>query len=330
MGVLHEVDADSYGTTPLATALAVPKYPDGFPFWFVHNLRCLSYGGRVLIGGTFISIDTAWPPFTKLHEYLAKTGYKNPANPMDGPFQYGHNTPLHFFGWMTEHPKVLDTFNNHMTVYRQGRPSWMDPDFYPVEDLLAKGMNTDKDAVLLVDIGGGLGHDIEEFQRKLPQLPGRLILQDQAQVIKETSNVHKSIEPMVTDFFTPQPIKGTLKVQPYMRCAGANFSLSGARAYYMHSVLHDWPDDRCRDILLNIIPSMTKGYSKILINENVIPDKDAHWMSTALDWFMMVFFSSCERTEKSWRELLTSVGLKVVKIWTYEPGTESLIEAELV
>ena len=44
---------------------------------------------------------------------------------------------------------------------------------------------------------------------------------------------------------------------------------------------------------------------------------------------MMSILSAIERTEQDWRTLLESAGFKVVKIWTYEPGTESLIEAEL-
>lgn len=44
---------------------------------------------------------------------------------------------------------------------------------------------------------------------------------------------------------------------------------------------------------------------------------------------MMVLGGVRERTETQWRGLLESVGLKVVKMWTYEQGTESLIEAEL-
>ena len=87
----------------------------------------------------------------------------------------------------------------------------MDPDFYPVEDRLGKGMSTDEDAVLLVDVGGGLGHDLQEFQRKHPELPGRLVLEDQPAVIAGTTDIHKSIEPMAHDFFTPQPIKGKAK-----------------------------------------------------------------------------------------------------------------------
>ena len=104
----------------------------------------------------------------------------------------------------------------------------------------------------------------------------------------------------------------------------------GARAYYMHSCLHDWPDPKAQEILSALKPGMKKGYSKLLINENVIPDKDADWVSTGLDMVMMVNCSSKERTEQNWHTLLESAGFRILKIWMYEPGTESLIEAELV
>ncbi len=98
----------------------------------------------------------------------------------------------------------------------------------------------------------------------------------------------------------------------------------------MHSCLHDWPDSKAHDILMSLKPGLTKGYSKLLINDFVVPDKGAHWRSTALDMIMMACLSACERTEEKWRALLESAGFKVVKIWTYEPGTESLIEAEMI
>ncbi len=97
----------------------------------------------------------------------------------------------------------------------------------------------------------------------------------------------------------------------------------------MHSCLHDWPDVKGEEILVNLKPAMTKGYSKLLINENVIADKGAHWVTTGLDLLLMTNLSACERTEQNWRKLLKSAGFEITKIWTYEPGTESLIEAEL-
>ena len=97
----------------------------------------------------------------------------------------------------------------------------------------------------------------------------------------------------------------------------------------MGSVLHDWTDEKCAEILANLKPAMTPKYSKLLINEFVIPDTGAHWISTALDIFMMAVYSSGERREHNWRRILDGVGFKITKIWTPEPGTESLIEAEV-
>lgn len=97
----------------------------------------------------------------------------------------------------------------------------------------------------------------------------------------------------------------------------------------MRSIFHSYPDDRCRSILLNLIPALQKGYSKILISDMVIPDRHAHWISTGLDLMMMASFPSRERTEKQWHDLMASVGLKVVRIWTFEEGFPSLIEADL-
>ena len=74
---------------------------------------------------------------------------------------------------------------------------------------------------------------------------------------------------------------------------------------------------------------MTKGYSKLLINEHVIPNKGAQPEGTSLDIVMMAVFSSLERTERNWTELLTSAGFNIIKIWTYNSRTASLIEAEV-
>lgn len=60
----------------------------------------------------------------------------------------------------------------------------------------------------------------------------------------------------------------------------------------MHSCLHDWPDSKAHDILMSLNPGLKKGYSKLLINENVIPDQGTHWLSTALDMVMMANYSS--------------------------------------
>lgn len=97
----------------------------------------------------------------------------------------------------------------------------------------------------------------------------------------------------------------------------------------MHSVLHDWTDGDCLKILKNIVPAMKAGYSKILINENVIPATNAYWETTSLDIIMMADFASTERTAGDWKSLVESAGLRITKIWSAQRGVESLIECEL-
>lgn len=103
----------------------------------------------------------------------------------------------------------------------------------------------------------------------------------------------------------------------------------GARAYHLHSVLHDWDDTSCLTILRNIVDAMEKGYSRLLINELVVPDQRASWSITSMDWLMLALGAVKERTEKDWRTMVEEVGLKITGIWAKEQGTESLIECEL-
>ncbi len=84
----------------------------------------------------------------------------------------------------------------------------------------------------------------------------------------------------------------------------------------MRNILHDYPDEKCVEILRQLIPAVTED-SAILIDEIVMPDKGAHWHSTSMDFSMMAILASLERTEDHWRRLLDSAGLKIVKIYTY-------------
>lgn len=75
--------------------------------------------------------------------------------------------------------------------------------------------------------------------------------------------------------------------------------------------------------------AMTPGYSKILINELVIPDENAGTFMTRSDFTMMTLLSAMERSETQWRDLLGFVGLKVIEIWTAELESERIIECVL-
>lgn len=224
--------------------------------------------------------------------------------------QWGYKTKLNFFEHLQANQPYGEQFHYHMGGYRQGRPSWMDAGFFPVQERLIEGFDaTADDSVLLVDVGGSFGHDISEFHKKQPAAPGRLVLQDLPAVIDQIQDLEAKIERMPYDFYTEQPLKG-------------------ARAYYMHSVLHDWPDEVALKILERVKEAMKPGYSKLLINENVLPPTGAQWEATALDIMMLTLLASRERTQANWESLLQKAGLKIVKIWTVANGVESLIECE--
>ncbi|OJK02617.1 hypothetical protein ASPACDRAFT_50168 [Aspergillus aculeatus ATCC 16872] len=287
-----ETGKDEYTSNNFSRTLAYTRYADAFPM-------ITRATGRAI---------------TAIPEFLRKTSYRDPANGLDCPFQLGYNTQAAFFEFVGQHPVLSAQFNNLMSIYHQGRASWMDPGFYPVEQrLLVDTTTTDPaDSILLVDVGGGKGHDLAEFRAKWPSSPGRLILQDQPAVLAEVvgSQLHESIECMPHDFFTEQPCKG-------------------ARAYFLHSVLHDWPDAICQKILAPLRAAMTPGYSRLLINENVIPDRGAQWQATGLDFVMLADFAGAERTESQWTRLLHEAGFRILRIWAADRWSESLIECEV-
>lgn len=72
---------------------------------------------------------------------------------------------------------------------------------------------------------------------------------------------------------------------------------------------------------------MKRGYSKLLINDIVLPDTGATRFATISDINMLALLAAMERSEAQWRKLLEQAGLKVIKVWQGTP--ESVIEAEL-
>jgi hypothetical protein len=84
------------------------------------------------------------------------------------------------------------------------------------------------------------------------------------------------------------------------------------------------------DILSRVKEAMKPRYSRLLINENVIPSTGAWWETWALDLTTMAVCSATKRTEANWYDPIEKkAGLKIVKVWSGGRGVESLIEAKL-
>ena len=206
----------------------------------------------------------------------------------------------------------MANFNNFMSGQRMNRKDWYD--FFPVDEILLKGAETsDPDATLLIDIAGGEGHDADAFHRRFPDHSGKVVLQDLPPTIDniKPGQIDPAVVCMKHDFFTPQPI-------------------IGARAYYFRSIFHDWPDHDCINIMKQTAAAMEKGYSKLLMFEWILPEKDTPLYPALLDINMMTLLNGMERTRAQWTKLIGAAGLKVIKFWTIADDVEGLIEAELM
>lgn len=130
-----------------------------------------------------------------------------------------HSTDLHWFAHLRSQPTHGKNFNDHMHGYLLGRPQWFDEAFYPIKDRVFEGFDaTDKNAVMLIDLAGGIGHYTEELLAKHPDAPGRFILQDLPVVIDSVQSNSPRLEKMAYDFFTEQPVKGEWRAQSRLEC----------------------------------------------------------------------------------------------------------------
>ncbi|PWY66469.1 S-adenosyl-L-methionine-dependent methyltransferase [Aspergillus sclerotioniger CBS 115572] len=232
----------------------------------------------------------------KLPEFLAKTGYRNPNSSTDGPFQYTFNTSNRFYTWLQKHPELHVSFNGMMKATERQDVRWSD--IFPAEDRFAVFRGPQSQVLHLVDVAGGTGYNIQHLVEKIPDLHARFTLQDLPEVIAAGCvPVAAQVEVMPHDIFQTQPV-------------------TGAHVYILKRILHNWPDQECRQILGHLRDAMGPD-SVVLIHDRVFPDEVAG-MSKAdvsIDLAMMMLCGSMERTEAQFRTLFASVGLRMVRVW---------------
>jgi hypothetical protein len=253
--------------------------------------------------------DDYQPALQAVPSYFQQHGFTSPDSGVDAPFQHAYGCKgSHMFEYFQKNPEMGRRFASMMDVWSRGRPRFFSEDFYPVKDRLVSG--AEKDEPFLVDVGGGSGHDVEGVRQAFEgELPGKLVLQDRPEII-EIAKIGPGVEGMPHDFLTEQPVKG-------------------ARAYFLHSIIQDWNDEVNSQILKAIVPAMKKGYSKILVNDFVVPDQGAHWAQTCLDWELMASLGARHRTEAEHKKLYAGAGLKVAGIWRHPNSLDAVIELEL-
>lgn len=275
---------------------------------------------------------TMAPVFLALPEYFEKNGYKPITDILDTPFQLAHKTKLDPWAWGQEKPERYDAFLAWMMHARDNLPVFVDV-LDDMEELYFS--KSDKDTVLFVDVGGSRGPITTKVRQKYAHVPGRVVLQDQDYVIsaakKEPLPGFDKIETQVIDFFTtPNPIKGKYYSHQEPSWMQTYTSSIGARVYYLRNILHDWSDQKCIEILANVRPAMAANQSILLVDELVLPEKQAPLRESQLDIEMFTHLSGAERTEKEWRTLLADAGFEVKRVRRYgDDRHDSVIEAIL-
>ncbi|ESZ98614.1 hypothetical protein SBOR_0984 [Sclerotinia borealis F-4128] len=146
MGFFIETARETYKPTSLASALVTSS-----PY-----------------GQSIIHITNQNEVLAPLPTYFAKTSYKNPNDAYDGRFQFARLTDLHGFDWIATQPRLQHAFNTVMTIPRSiGRTAWHE--YFPVAEKLV--VDSPANAVI-VDIGGGIGHDLIRFKETHPEIQG--------------------------------------------------------------------------------------------------------------------------------------------------------------
>lgn len=282
--LITEVGEDEYAPTPWVERLVSdPAFPS-------------------MYGEFYKNLNIAM--FRTLPYFLGENEFQNPIDVSNSNWQYMTGQKTSFFEDVGTRAELRNSFNDAMECHsKYNLTPW--PDVFPT-DALIEGAKPDR--ALIVDMGGGKGHDLEKFSTRHPDLPkGSLVLQDLPDILKGVSPIEAiSVQPH--DFFQPQPVQG-------------------ARAYFLHNVLHDWTDPEAIRILKNIAAAMEPGYSRILVHESLISTLNPSPRVTVSDITVMACLSAKERTEKEWARLFDEAGLRVVKIWRAVQAVESIIEA---
>jgi hypothetical protein len=141
----------------------------------------------------------------KSPNYLRENGYRCPTDPRSGFVQYAYKTDLTTFELIGTMPETFKDFNAFMGRKTGARKKWLE--WYDVPGRLIQEARDD--VPLLVDVGGGKGHDCLRFLEYYPDA-GRLVLQDLEPVIASAPELPDTLDTMAYDFFTPQPVKGTV------------------------------------------------------------------------------------------------------------------------
>ena len=181
------------------------------------------------------------------------------------------------------HPESNAIFNDNMTA---------------LSSVVAKAVASSYDFSghsSVVDVGDGQGILLETVLARHPHLTGTVF--DLAHVVAEGPSA--TADPSVA--------------APFASKSGSFFeSVPPADVYLLKSILHDWPDDRCQDILRTCRRAL-KPDGVVLVIETLIGQPGFESEAAFSDLNMLVLPGGQERTDEEYASLFEAAGLRLTR-----------------
>ncbi len=198
-------------------------------------------------------------------------------------FEHVHKTPS--IGYLMQRPEEVEIFVEFMRSFSAQTGTAL------AESYDFSGIN------VLADIGGSQGLVLSLVMAKYPALRG--ILFDLPGVIEGAAS-----------FLRSQGLEDRVEVR-----SGSCFETAptGADAYLLKHVLHDYSDEDCLRILKTVHTAAKPG-TKLLVAEGIIESPNESQFAKTLDIQMLVHLYGKERTRDEWYQLLHQGGFRLSRI----------------
>jgi hypothetical protein len=204
------------------------------------------------------------------------------------------------FEWLQGDPVLTKRFNSVMTAFSVLHSTGLLEayDFSPAKKI--------------VDVGGGHGKNLSEILMKNPGMRGVLFDLPHAFEGGKTAIAQAGLadrcEVVSGDFFVSVP--------------------TGADAYLLSRVIHDWDDEKTVDILKVVRNTIAPNGKLILLETMLRPDGDSVYPILS-DLNMLLMTGGCERTEEEYRALYRAAGFELTRaVATKSPTGTAVIEGK--